>query len=146
MHQPNRIPGSCYKEQMTHVFNLQGTLERCAIKILRKKGTCMALNNLKQITNEINLLKSVNHVSLSSITLTGLSLLSFTGTIFSVLFSCCSGFLSCLLEWFEFLVPLQYFQLLLMLFFFLIVIVCGCYVTLFTLNLCPPFVSVSQYE
>lgn len=39
----------------------QGTLERCAIKILRKKGTCMALNNLKQITNEINLLKSVNH-------------------------------------------------------------------------------------
>lgn len=39
----------------------QGTLERCAIKILRKRGTCMALNNLKQIANEINLLKSVNH-------------------------------------------------------------------------------------
>uniref|UniRef100_A0A0P4VZK1 Serine/threonine-protein kinase Chk2 n=1 Tax=Scylla olivacea TaxID=85551 RepID=A0A0P4VZK1_SCYOL len=39
----------------------QGTLERCAIKILKKKGTCMALNNLKQITNEIHLLKSVDH-------------------------------------------------------------------------------------
>ncbi|KAG0717382.1 Serine/threonine-protein kinase Chk2 [Chionoecetes opilio] len=39
----------------------QGTLERCAIKILKKKGSCMALNNLKQITNEIHLLKSVNH-------------------------------------------------------------------------------------
>ena len=39
----------------------QGTLERVAVKILKKKGSQLLLNNVKQIENEIKLLRSVNH-------------------------------------------------------------------------------------
>lgn len=39
----------------------QETLERVAVKILKKKGSQLLLNNVKQIENEIKLLQSVNH-------------------------------------------------------------------------------------
>ncbi|KAK7070630.1 Checkpoint kinase 2, partial [Halocaridina rubra] len=39
----------------------QGTLERVAVKILKKKGSQILLNNIKQIENEIKLLQSVDH-------------------------------------------------------------------------------------
>ena len=39
----------------------QGTLERVAVKILKKKGSQLLLNNVKQIENDIKLLRSVNH-------------------------------------------------------------------------------------
>ncbi|XP_071521157.1 serine/threonine-protein kinase Chk2 isoform X2 [Panulirus ornatus] len=39
----------------------QGTLERCAVKIMKKKGSQLLLNNIKQINNEIKLLQSVDH-------------------------------------------------------------------------------------
>ncbi|KAK4292502.1 hypothetical protein Pmani_034735 [Petrolisthes manimaculis] len=39
----------------------QGTLERCAVKILQKRGSKLKLNNVQQISNEIELLRSVDH-------------------------------------------------------------------------------------
>lgn len=39
----------------------QDTLERCAVKILRKKGSQIVLNNINTINNEIKLLQSVDH-------------------------------------------------------------------------------------
>ncbi|XP_042877054.1 serine/threonine-protein kinase Chk2-like [Penaeus japonicus] len=39
----------------------QDTLERCAVKILKKKGSQIILNNINTINNEIKLLQSVDH-------------------------------------------------------------------------------------
>nr|XP_045600913.1 serine/threonine-protein kinase Chk2-like isoform X2 [Procambarus clarkii] len=39
----------------------QGSLERCAVKILKKRGSQLLLNNIQQIKNEIQLLQSVDH-------------------------------------------------------------------------------------
>ncbi|KAG7165109.1 serine/threonine-protein kinase Chk2-like isoform X2 [Homarus americanus] len=67
-----------YPEQLTQMYTItrtlgegnfgevklaykQGTLERCAVKILKKRGSQLLLNNIKQINNEIELLQSVDH-------------------------------------------------------------------------------------
>lgn len=67
-----------YPEELTEIYTMtkklgagnfgevrlaykQGTLERCAVKIMKKKGSQLLLNNIKQINNEIKLLQSVDH-------------------------------------------------------------------------------------
>ncbi|XP_069940898.1 myosin light chain kinase A isoform X3 [Cherax quadricarinatus] len=45
----------------------QGSLERYAVKILKKKCSQLLLNNIKQINNEIKLLQSVDHPCIISL-------------------------------------------------------------------------------